>query len=315
MTSTENSIFCSNKKTSVLVVDDDQDIRKILNFVLRNSGFEIIEAVDGSDALQKYLENEVNIIISDIVMPRMDGLELCQRIKMQESLKRVYFILLSAKGELNDKITGLELGADEYIPKPFEPLEVLARVKTGERIIKLQNMLQHDARYFETLAFTDELTKLYNRRFFKETLSKEYAKARRYQYPISMILVDIDHFKSFNDKYGHSTGDIVLQTIARVLKKSIRESDIIARYGGEELSVLLSNTQRNSAIELAERLRKTVEETKVHTHYGNLSVTISIGIGFLEKETMSTGSPNTLFEQADKALLKAKETGRNRVYY
>ncbi len=315
MTSTESDISFSDKKTTVLVVDDDQDIRKILNFVLRNSGFDVIEAVDGIDALHKYVENEIDIIISDIVMPGMNGLELCQKIKIQEPLKRVYFILLSAKGELDDKITGLELGADEYIPKPFEPLEVLARVKTGERIIKLQNMLVHDARYFETLAFTDELTKLYNRRFFKETLNKEYAKAKRYQYPISMILIDIDHFKSFNDRYGHSTGDIVLQTIAYILKKSVRESDVVARYGGEEFSILLPNTQRDSAIELAERLRKAVEETKVQTPYGKLNVTISLGIGFLEKEITNTGSLNDIFEQADSALLKAKEAGRNRTYY
>lgn len=315
MTSTESDISFRDKKTTVLVVDDDHDIRKILNFVLRNSGFEVIEAVDGVDALQKYVENEIDIIISDIVMPGMNGLELCQKIKVQEPLKRVYFILLSAKGELDDKIAGLELGADEYIPKPFEPLEVLARVKTGERIIKLQNMLVHDARHFETLAFTDELTKLYNRRFFKETLNKEYAKAKRYQYHISMILIDIDHFKSFNDRYGHSTGDIVLQTIAYVLKKSVRESDVVARYGGEEFSILLPNTQIDSAIELAERLRRTVEETKVQTPYGKLSVTISLGIGFLGKEITNIRSPNDIFEQADSALLKAKEAGRNRIYY
>lgn len=312
MTTTENRLSSSNKKTSILVADDDPDIRKILHFILSNNGFEVIEAIDGNDAFRKFLEKEVDIIISDVVMPGIDGLEFCQRVRGSEALRKVYFILLSAKGELNDKIAGFELGADEYMPKPFESLEVLARVKAGERIIKLQNMLEHDARFFEELAFTDELTKLYNRRFFKEVFNKEYAKAERHQCPLSIILIDVDHFKLFNDKYSHSTGDIVLQAIAGVLRKTVRESDIVARYGGEEFSILLPNTQRNSAVKLAERLRKAIEITKVQTDYGELNVTISIGIGFLETDIVT---PHEIFEQADTALLKAKQTGRNRICY
>lgn len=312
MTTTENRLSSSNKKTSILVADDDPDIRKILNFILSNNGFEVTEAIDGNDAFQKFLEKEVDIIISDVVMPGIDGLEFCQRVRGNEALKKVYFILLSAKGELNDKIAGFELGADEYMPKPFESLEVLARVKAGERIIKLQNMLEHDARFFEELAFTDELTKLYNRRFFKEVFNKEYAKAERHQCPLSVILIDVDHFKLFNDKYSHSTGDIVLQAIAGVLRKTVREGDVVARYGGEEFSILLPNTQRNSAVKLAERLRKAIEMTKVQTDYGELNVTISIGIGFLETDIVT---PHEIFEQADTALLKAKQTGRNRICY
>ncbi len=214
---------------------------------------------------------------------------------------------------LNDKIVRLELGADEYIPKPFEPLEVLARVKTGERIIKLQNTLENSARYYETLAFTDELTKLYNRRFFNEVLRKEFAMAKRYQRPLSIILLDIDRFKLFNDKYGHPTGDVVLQTVAAVLKKTVRESDIAARYGGEEFSILLINTQKDPSVEMAERVRIAVEDTKADTDHGRLSVTISLGIGIRENTAADVNSPDELFDQADAALLMAKQTGRNKV--
>ncbi len=301
------------KKTSILVVDDDSDIRKILNYALRGGGFHVIEAHDGDDAFQKFHEEDVDIIISDIMMPGINGLELCRKIKDANMPKKVYFILLSAKGELNDKIVGLELGADEYIPKPFEPLEVLARVKTGERIIKLQNTLENNAKYYETLAFTDELTKLYNRRFFNEILRKEFAMAKRYQRPLSIILLDIDRFKLFNDKYGHPTGDVVLQTVAAVLKKTARESDIAARYGGEEFSILLINTQKDPSAEMAERVRIAVENTKADTDHGRLSVTISLGIGIMENTAVSVNSPDELFDQADVALLMAKQTGRNKV--
>jgi diguanylate cyclase (GGDEF)-like protein len=145
-----------------------------------------------------------------------------------------------------------------------------------------------------------------------ELFGKEYAKAERHQCPLSIMLIDVDHFKLFNDKYSHSTGDIVLQAIASVLRKTVREGDVVARYGGEEFSILLPNTQRNSAVKLAERLRKAIEMTKVQTDYGELNVTISIGIGFLETDIVT---PNEIFEQADTALLKAKQTGRNRICY
>ncbi|MCR4292175.1 MAG: diguanylate cyclase [Candidatus Kuenenia sp.] len=303
----------ANKKTSVLVVDDDPDIRKILNYALRGGGFSVIEAFDGADAFKKFHEEDVDIIISDIMMPGINGLELCKMIKNEETPKKVYFILLSAKGESNDKVVGLELGADEYIPKPFELQEVVARVKTGERIIKLQNTLENSARYYEALAFTDELTKLYNRRFFNEILRKEFANAKRYRHPLSIILLDIDRFKLFNDKYGHPTGDVVLQTVAGVFRETIkRECDIVARYGGEEFSILLTNTQKNSSIEVAEMVRVAVENTKADTDYGKLSVTISLGIGIME-ETFSANTPDELFAQADEALLMAKQTGRNKV--
>lgn len=302
----------ANKKTSVLVVDDDPDIRKILNYALRGGGFNVIEAFNGADAFKKFHEEDVDIIISDIMMPGINGLDLCKMIKSGRTSKKVYFILLSAKGELNDKIVGLELGADEYIPKPFEPLEVLARVKTGERIIKLQNTLEKSARYFETLAFTDELTKLYNRRFFNEILRKEFANAKRYHYPLSIILLDIDRFKLFNDKYGHPTGDAVLQTVAGVLQRTIREGDIAARYGGEEFSIVSINIQKKPSIELAERVRTAVENTKADTDYGKLSVTISLGIGIMENAVF-VNNPDEIVGQADEALLMAKQAGRNRV--
>lgn len=305
------------KRTSILIADDDANIRKILNFILKNNGFDVIEAVDGDDAFQKFMENEVDMIISDIMMPGIDGLELCRRIKYHhEEQKKIYFILLSAKGELNDKIIGLELGADEYIPKPFEPLEVLARVKSGERILKLQNKLENDKRFFETLAFIDELTQLYNRRFFKEVLQKEFASAKRYKHPLSIILIDVDRFKSFNDRYGHPTGDVVLKRVASVLKDIVRESDTVSRYGGEEFAILMTNTKKDNSLEMAERIRKEIEVTKIQTDYGELNVTISLGIGVLEdNNNMHIDSAEEVFDQADKALLKAKETGRNRVCY
>lgn len=302
------------KKTTILIADDDSDIRKILHFILSNSGYAVIEAIDGNDAFKKLLVHDVDIVVSDVMMPGMSGLDLCKRIKDNDIFKKIYFILLSAKGELNDKVEGLELGADEYISKPFEPVELMARVKAAKRIIRLQNELEGESRHFETLAITDELTKLYNRRFFNEVFRKEFTRSTRYQCPLSLILIDIDHFKLFNDKYGHSTGDIVLQTVACTMRGTVRESDIAARYGGEEFIILLPNTGQKSATESAERLRKTIADTRVRIHE-ELSVTVSLGISFLEKGRYDPVSPDRMLEDADAALLMAKRTGRNKVCY
>ena len=322
----------SVQKPKILVVDDEPLITNLFEASLREEGYPVEIADNGKRAMERFLHGDFNVVITDVNMPEMDGRTLLNSLKSVRP--EVIVIVITGDPSVDSAIETMRMGAYDYITKPIDPDIVINVIKRAwdkqslemqkkDLLKRLQdaNLSLTDANEklrtaqntFKTLAFTDELTKLYNRRFFNEILQKEFAKAKRYQYPLSIIMLDIDRFKTFNDKYGHPTGDIVLETVAGVLKRTARESDIVARYGGEEFSILLINTKKNSSIELAERVRTAVEKTTVDTDYGNLRVTISLGIGLMENTAATVNLPEELFNQADAALLMAKQTGRNRV--
>jgi len=288
----------------ILLIDDSRLIAHVAKTILTKLGHEVILAQDGMAGLEAAKSEQPDIILLDLIMPVMDGFQVCQQLKEEGGTKEIPVIMLTSKAEAADKVRGLEMGALDYVTKPFDEGELVARVNTQLKLKELREALQE-------LANRDGLTGLYNHRYFHEQLSKDLLRARRYHESLSCILLDIDHFKKFNDTHGHQTGDVVLSTLGQVIKDSIRDSDFAARYGGEEFALVLYHTDGSGAYDVAERLRQMVEDCEVHDKGNVLHVTISVGVATFPHEAIDDSKE--LIECADKALYRAKENGRNRV--
>jgi len=278
---------------------------------LTKRGHEVILAQEGLAGLEAAKSEQPDIILLDLIMPGMDGYQVCQELKGEDSTREIPVIMLTSKAEAADKVRGLEMGALDYVTKPFDEGELVARVNTQLKLKELREALQEKNRQLQDLANRDGLTGLHNHRYFHEQLSKDFLRARRYHESLSCILLDIDHFKKFNDTHGHQTGDVVLSTLGHVIEKSIRDSDFAARYGGEEFALILYHTDGPHSYEVAERLRRMVEDHEVHDKGNVLRVTISVGVATFPNDAIHDSK--ALIECADKALYRAKENGRNRV--
>ncbi len=295
----------------VLIVEDDPVSRLILRRTLEKGGFEVLEATDGLQGWELFRrhDDEIHLAVVDWMMPEMDGVEFCQKVRSSGSDHYVYIILLSAKQEKEDIVTGLEAGADDYIVKPFEPAELLSRIRVGMRIISLEQRLKE-------LATTDPLTKVLNRRAILERLREELDCAQREGHGVGVILLDIDHFKAVNDRYGHLAGDRVLVETAERLEGALRKYDALGRYGGEEFLVVVSHPKGHTQ-EIAERLRLKVAERPYPLQEGDLHLTISVGA--TEIVPLAFEGTERLLEEAlkraDNALYEAKRKGRNRVIF
>ena len=302
-----------------LVVEDDAISRLILKKTLEKQGYKIILAENGKkgwEIFQKEKEN-IYLIIVDWIMPEMDGLKLCKKIRASNLNHYVYIIFLSAKGEKKDIITGLEAGADDYLTKPFEPLELLSRIKVGLRIIALEQRLKEINQKLQFLAITDGLTGILNRRAILERLKEEIHRAKRENYTLAIIMADIDHFKKINDEYGHLIGDKILIEIAKRLKSHLRPYDHLGRYGGEEFLIIISKIDKEKAIKASERLRKCICENVFKIDNQRLNISISLGVTCI-KSSLDIKMENLIeksIKTADNALYKAKEKGRNCVVY
>lgn len=303
-------------RARVLLVEDDPLQGKATKESLEKIGYEVAWVRDGAGAIKAVKTSDPDIILLDLVMPVMDGYEVCRWLKLNEETKGVPVIMLTVKKDLSDKISGLRVGADDYLPKPYNELELNARIYACLRTKALQDELRKKNSQLESLltklermAITDALTGLNNRYRFHESLAKEFERSRRYSTPFSLVMFDIDHFKKVNDDYGHLTGDMVLKEISNVLLQSMREIDTAARYGGEEFMAILPNTRKDDAVMLAERMRKTISLCKFHPVAE--PVTVSIGISGMPDEAV--GSEDRLIRCADFALYNAKKNGRNRI--
>jgi len=302
-------------KAKVLLVEDDVIQAAATKEILMKVGYEVLHAEDGINAIRLVKSEKPDIILLDVVLPGMDGYEVCRWLKIEETTKGIPVIMLTMKKELSDKISGLQIGADDFLPKPYNELELNARIYALLRTKGLQDELRLKNRQLEELldkvnymAITDVLTGLYNRRRFHDVLSTEYERAKRYAVPFSLVMLDIDYFKKVNDTYGHSVGDVVLREVATILKNSIREIDTAARYGGEEFVVVLPNTEKENAQIFAERIRQAIER---HAFSGvNKNITVSIGIGGMPDAKVE--DEDKLIRCADFALYRAKQSGRNR---
>ena len=299
----------------ILVVEDNPVSRKLLEKTLKKGGYVVDSVSTGEEAVKKFKEKFFPILITDWIMPGMDGLELCRRVRAMDLPGYVFIIILTAKDTREDIIEGLEAGADDYLTKPLNFPELKARLKCAFRILELEKSLKKANEEIRLLSITDPLTGCYNRYFLMERLQHEIKRARRYRHELAIIMCDIDHFKKVNDLYGHQTGDLVLKSFSSKISSTIRKDvDWVARYGGEEFIVVLPETAWQGAMAVAERLRSVVAELKIETAHRDIRITASFGVASLDPSTPDEfATLEQLINAADTYLYLAKQEGRNRV--
>jgi len=299
----------------ILVVEDNPVTRNMLEKILLKAGHEVVSVGNGYKALTLFKKKFFPIVLTDWMMPEMDGLQLSSAIRKDTSRGYVFIILLTAKDSKNDIVSGLESGADDYLTKPLNHAELIARIKTGIRILELEKSLKKANEEIRTLSITDALTGSYNRGYLTERLPQEIKRALRYEHHFSIVLCDIDHFKKVNDTYGHQAGDQVLREFVRCIKGSIRDNiDWVARYGGEEFIIVCPETDTSGACILAERLRNAVCRMVVKTDAKEIDITASFGVtGFDQTIKGEMITPETMINRADRYMYRAKKEGRNRV--
>ena len=285
-------------KPLVLVADDSATIRALVRYELESGGYAVVEATDGPAALALTAQHAVDVVLLDIQMPGPDGHAVLAQLKAREATRDVPVVFLSGNDSADDVVQALREGAHDYLRKPPDPAELQARVASAYRMKQLQEQLRERAVELESISRTDHLTGLYNRRHGEEHLRGALAFARRSGQPVSVLLIDVDHFKQVNDTRGHSGGDDVLFEVAQALSSVVRTEDVIARWGGEEFFVCSHRSDLAAASVLAERLRTAVAT--------RCDVTVSIGAA------VSSGDDVGLRETADRNLYAAKAAGRDR---
>jgi two-component system cell cycle response regulator len=293
----------------ILIAEDDLISSRILEKHLGTWGFDVVLARTGEQAWEALKDGGLRMAILDWMMPGMDGVEVCQKIRRRKKYKYTYIILLSAKDRKQDIVAGLSSGADDYMAKPVNFLELRARLQTGRRIVELEDKLLAIQNQLKDIASRDSLTKLWNRAEITKFLKEEMSRGQREQKPTSVIMVDIDHFKKINDFYGHDVGDQALLQVAARLKRKLRQSDKVGRYGGDEMIIILPSCGLAEILKIAERLRASVARRGIATPLG--SVPVSISAGGTCSENFSIPTADRLIKASDEALLKAKNRGRN----
>lgn len=296
----------------ILIVEDDAVTRARLAFLLRKNAYQVELAEDGDEGWALFRDGYYPIVLTDWSMPGLSGPELCRRIRGYEGDLYTYLILITGKSEKSNIALGLEAGADDYVTKPFDSGELIARLRTGRRILDLQASMREVQRQLHELASRDGLTGVLNRRALEERLTEAFHFFQRRGPQLSIAMLDLDHFKHINDTYGHQAGDDVLKEAARRVNDVVREYDAIGRYGGEEFMVLLPDTPSEEASLIAERIRSAIAHTAITTRDGgSIDVTVSVGVATIGHGFQ--GHLKDVIEAADAALYRAKRAGRNRV--
>ena len=304
-------LVADQSKFRIAVVDDDAAIRRLVRLFLKRSGYDIVEFPTGNEAREQLMKIPWDLAILDRRLPDMDGVMLAQELKARPEFKTRFVIMLTGEDDQADKVEGLDLGADDYVTKPFQYPELMARIRAGKRIVDLQKELLETNKRLELLSITDGLTALYNHRYFQDELARAFEESARYGRPLSLAIVDLDFFKKVNDSYGHAVGDEVLKGVSKIFQESSRSTDLTARYGGEEFAVMMPETDVNDAIAFAEKIRRLVESTPIQTQAGPVNVTVSIGVATVPHPKIHAAKE--LVVAADNALYRAKHAGRNQV--
>lgn len=291
----------------VLVADDSATVRALVRLELEGAGYSVVEAEDGRQALEAVRDpvQAVDVVLLDVEMPVMDGFTAIRELKADPATADLPVVFLTSRSESEDVVGALRLGAHDYLRKPPEASELLARVSAAVQVTALRAELRRRTEELDRISRTDHLTDLYNRRHLDDALSAALASSRRHSFPVAVLVLDVDHFKSVNDEHGHDVGDVVLQRVARALLTGVREEDLVGRWGGEEFLVLAPYTDLEGAQVLAERLRGAVAQATAGTA---VPVTVSVGGAVAVEPGLTSGA---LLRTADRHLYAAKDAGRD----
>jgi len=298
-------------KRKILIAEDDPVSRRLLEVFLSRWGYQVVVAASGTEALDILDRTDApRLAVLDWMMPGLEGVQVCRKIRERKDRPYIYILLLSARTQKEDLLLGLESGADDYLTKPFDAQELRARLHVGQRILQLQDGLMVASAELFFRATHDSLTGIATRDVILDALRRESSRQQRDGGSFGIVLLDVDHFKSVNDTYGHLSGDAVLQEVVRRVSSTVRSYDTVGRYGGEEFLIVAPSSGAEGVLRLSERIRLAVEEKSISTDAGEISVTVSLGLA-VSSETSPLDS-KMLLTAADEALYRAKAEGRNR---
>jgi len=299
-----------SEPTRVLVVQAEQAERAVQRALFTEAGMSVVEACSGAEALDFLATDRPDLVVLGRTLPDMDGLDLLPRLKSGE-LDFVPVLVASHRGETAERVRGLQLGADDYIPRPCDPAEFLARAKALLRTKQVHDRIRKLQITLEQMVVSDPLTGLHNRRYLMDRMLQEMQRSDRHGEPLALAMVDLDAFKNINDQFGHVLGDKVLRAVGSAISKSVRVSDIAARYGGDEFAVILPQTPAEGAMRVCERLLRNISEVILQDETGKtFRITASLGLAYYPADDVET--PEDLVHSADGALYGAKRSGKNR---
>ena len=303
----------------ILIVDDNPTNLQVLSLALKKAGYRTRVAMDGESAIEQVKEDAPELILLDVQMPGIDGFETCIKLKSDQTTQNIPIIFITASSDLDNKVKGLSVGAVDYVTKPFQHEEVLARIRVHLELRFLTRKVQEQSvalqlanQELHRLANLDGLTEVANRRRFDQYFDQEWRRAGRDHLPLSLILCDIDYFKNYNDYYGHQAGDACLRQVARSISQTLlRPADLVARYGGEEFAIVLPNTPLSGALHMAELLQAQIKKLDISHEQSNISSQITLSLGISSTVPTPLQEAHNLVAAADKALYAAKAKGRN----
>jgi two-component system, cell cycle response regulator len=298
--------------SSIVIADDDRLTREAVLGVLRAHGYNVEAVADGQAAVERVGKGGVDLVLLDILMPRLSGLEACRLIKGMTSDNFLPVVLLTVKTDSASRVEGLKIGADDYVCKPFDERELIARVEAMLRIKRLHDHVAEARAKLEQLSIHDELTGLYNYRYLHSRMNEEFKRAERYHEPLAALVLDIDRLEAHNQAGGRALGDSVIRAVADSLKRSVREVDVVARFGGDEFALVLPDTSTEGAVAVASRVRERIGRFRFLASEGlDVQLTISVGIATLPD---SAQSAEELLRAADMAMYQVKAAGKDGIY-
>jgi diguanylate cyclase (GGDEF)-like protein len=304
-------IVASDIGPTVLVADDDQHVLDRFDQLLRSQGYEVVLATDGREALSRVRQHRPDLVMLDVLMPGLDGLEVCRILKSRQNAAFLPVIIITSKDDMESRVEGLRLGADDYLTKPPDSAELLARIEALLRIKKLQDRISKSTRMPQTDSVTDELTGLYNANYLGNRLEDEFKRAERYSEPLSCILVQLDNYPKVLNDYGRDTSFEIIRDLSGLLSGGVREFDVVVRSSETEFVILLPRTHFTGSLAVATRIWKRVKEHYFMHQDKRIPIAVSMGVSFFPNKDVS--SAKNLIDQATQALGKARESGGSQI--